>query len=166
MDMAEKEAPKEKKEAPKKVQNIVRFGETNVDGTKKVSLALRQIRGLSYSFANAVSSVSGLGNKVFGDLTEDEMSRLEDIINNPGKHNVPKWLLNRRNDPETGKDTHLTTSQLEFTSKMDINRMKRIKSYRGVRHIQNLPVRGQRTRGSFRKGKVVGVSKKKAREAK
>jgi small subunit ribosomal protein S13 len=46
---------------------------------------------------------------------------------------------------------------------MDINELKRIKCYRGIRHAAKLPVRGQRTRGSFRTGKTVGVSRKKAR---
>ena len=39
--------------------------------------------------------------------------------------------------------------------------MKKIKSYRGVRHSQRQPVRGQRTRSHFRKGKSMGVSKAK-----
>ena len=158
---AGKPEPKEAKKE-KKTQNIIRFGETNLDGGKKVASALRQIDGVSFSFANAVSSISGLGDKAFGDLTEVELQKLEGIINEPQKHGIPAWLLNRRKDPESGADRHLTASQAEFVQKMDINRMKRIKSYKGVRHIYGLPVRGQRTRGSFRKGKVVGVSKKRA----
>ncbi len=159
-----KEEGQEKKEVhkAKKVQSIIRFGETNLDGSKKVRHALRQVKGISFAFSNAVCHVSGLGDKVFSDLSDQEMSKLEEIITNPLKHNMPKWMVNRRMDPESGVDRHLTTSQLDFNSNMDINRMKRIKSYKGVRHIFKLPVRGQRTRGSFRKGKVVGVSKKKA----
>ena len=62
---------------------------------------------------------------------------------------------------ETGNDGHLLTSDLDFTKDNDIKRMRKIKSYRGNRHTRGLPVRGQRTRGSFRKGKTVGVSKRK-----
>ena len=42
--------------------------------------------------------------------------------------------------------------------------MKKIKSYRGIRHMFGLPVRGQRTRSNFRpnKGKVQGVKRGKA----
>lgn len=40
-----------------------------------------------------------------------------------------------------------------------------MRAYRGVRHQHGLPVRGQRTRGSFRKNKTVGVQKKKAMAA-
>ncbi len=47
--------------------------------------------------------------------------------------------------------------------------MKKIKSYKGVRHMFGLTVRGQRTRSNFRKnkGKVrLGVTRKKAEPAK
>jgi small subunit ribosomal protein S13 len=156
-----KKAEEEKKAKPeKKVQNIIRLGETNLDGTKKVASAIRDIRGVSFSLANAIAHVSGFGEKIVGDLSESEFSRIEDIINNPEKYQIPLWLCNRRKDPETGEDRHLTTSQLEFAQKMDIVRERKMKSYRGVRHSLGLPVRGQRTRGSFRKGKVVGVSRK------
>jgi len=44
----------------------------------------------------------------------------------------------------------------------DIKRFRKMKSYRGLRHANKLPVRGQRTRSNFRaKGKTVGVRKKK-----
>jgi small subunit ribosomal protein S13 len=45
--------------------------------------------------------------------------------------------------------------------------MKKMKSYRGVRHIFNLPVRGQRTKSNFRKnkGKVTGVKRKAGMKA-
>ena len=50
---------------------------------------------------------------------------------------------------------------------MDIDKLKKIRCYRGVRHMQGLPVRGQRTRSSFRKsGKTVGVSREKAARTK
>jgi small subunit ribosomal protein S13 len=75
-------------------------------------------------------------------------------------------MLNRKRDPVTGEDKHLAVSELELTHKMDIDLMRKLKSYKGVRHSIGLPVRGQRTRGSFRKGKTVGVSKKKAAPAK
>jgi small subunit ribosomal protein S13 len=143
-------------------KQIVRLAETNLDGGKPVRAAIRSIRGVSFMLSNAISSVSGLGDRKLADLSDGELKNLEDIILNPGKHGIPAWLYNRRSDPSSGKDSHLSVSTLDFTSKMDIDQMKKIKSYRGIRHIHHLPVRGQRTRGSFRKGKTVGVSKKKA----
>jgi small subunit ribosomal protein S13 len=154
-----------KKEADDKgLKNIVRVLETNLDGSKPVGLAIGRIKGVSFMLANAISLKFGASGKKVGDLSEDEIKKLEDIIGSPQKHGIPSWMMNRRGDPELGEDRHLTVSTLDFTRTMDINEMKKKKSYRGVRHIQNLPVRGQRTRGSFRRGKVVGVSKKKARQ--
>lgn len=155
----EKGRPQEEK-GERKVQNIIRLGETNLDGTKSVKSAILGVKGVSFAFANAIAKVSGFRDKKVGDLSEDELKKLEGMINHPEKHQIPLWLCNRRKDPETGENKHLSVSQLELTQKMDIGREKKVKSYRGMRHIMDLPVRGQRTRGSFRKGKVVGVSKK------
>ena len=47
----------------------------------------------------------------------------------------------------------------------DINVMKKIRSYRGIRHERGLPVRGQRTRAHGRVGLALGVSRREAREA-
>ncbi len=160
--------PEVKGEAEKKerrIQDIIRLVETNLDGGKPVRVAIRRIRGISFMFSNAVSTISGFGDKRLGELSEQEMQRLEEIIMNPDKFGIPAWLYNRKRDPITGKDKHLAVSKLELTQRMDINEMKKMKSYRGVRHILGLPVRGQRT-GSARGGRTVGVSKKKQQPAK
>lgn len=47
----------------------------------------------------------------------------------------------------------------------DIRRLKKIRSYRGLRHATGQPTRGQRTKSHFRahgKKKAVGVQKKKS----
>ena len=75
---------------------------------------------------------------------------------------LPKWMRNRKKDYLTGKDIHLIGTDLDLSQREDIKRQKIIKSYRGVRHSAGLPVRGQRTRTSFRKGATVGVVRKKA----
>ncbi|MCD6591345.1 MAG: 30S ribosomal protein S13 [Candidatus Aenigmarchaeota archaeon] len=161
MPKTDKEKPSPDIKHGKEKKSIIRLGESNLDGNKRVSVALRGIKGVSFSFANAVAYVSGLGNKRLGELSDEEIAKIEDIINNPSKHGIPSWLYNRRKDFETGENKHLTGSQLEITKKLDIDREKKLRSYRGVRHSLGLPVRGQRTRGSFRKGRTVGVSRKK-----
>jgi small subunit ribosomal protein S13 len=156
----------EVKEKPRsRIQDIVRLAETNLDGGKPVRVAIRSIRGVSFMMGNAVSKISGFGDRKLGELSEQELKRLEEMIMNPGDFGIPHWLCNRRRDPVTGKNSHLTVSRLELTQKTDINEMKKLKSYRGVRHIIGLPVRGQRT-GAGRGGKTVGVSKKKQQPAK
>ena len=143
------------------VQKIVRLAETNVDGTKMVEFSLRKVRGISVMLGNALAEKSGFKGRLLGSLSESELSSLEKMIAHPGSVGIPDWMLNRRRDPETGENRHIVASTLELTTKSDVNEMKKLKSYRGVRHIQKLPVRGQRTRGSFRKGKTMGVKRKK-----
>lgn len=160
----------DEKDRPKKGEiravEIVRLAETNLDGGKRVIEGIRSIRGVSFMMSNAISRVSGLGNKKISELSEQEKERLEDMIMHPEKHPIPSWMYNRKKDPDTGEDKHLAVSELEFTQKMDIDLMRKLKTYKGVRHSAGLPVRGQRTRGSFRKGKTVGVSKRKEQPGK
>jgi small subunit ribosomal protein S13 len=90
------------------------------------------------------------------------MQKLEQVIKNPSNFGIPGWALNRRRDPEHGKDVHLTEVDLDMQKKFDVQRYIDLKSYRGFRHMFGLPVRGQHTRSSFRKGRVVGVIRKSA----
>jgi len=154
-----KEQPKAAPEK-KKISKIIRLVETNLDGDRPVKIAIRNIKGVSFMLSNAVNSVSGLGDKKLGDLSEEELKKLEDIITHPEKYNIPAWLYNRKLDPDTGENSHLTVSKLIFAKNMDINKMKKLKIYKGIRHQAKLPVRGQRTKGSFRKGTIVGVKRK------
>ena len=154
------EKPKPEQAEKKKIINIIRLVETNVDGDKPVSIAIRSIKGISFMLGNAIASVSGFGAKKVGELSEEEMGKLEYIILNPEKYNIPAWLYNRKADPETGQDRHLSVSRLELAQKLDINKMKKLRTYKGIRHGFGLPVRGQRTRSSFRKGGIVGVKRK------
>lgn len=153
---------KRQEKAMKGMKQIMRLAETNVDGSLPVRKSILKIRGVGYMMANAISHVSGFGDKILAELSEKDQKTLEDMILNPHKHNIPSWMYNRRKDPATGEDKHIAVSTLQLAKKMDIDGMKKIRSYKGVRHSHGLPVRGQRTRSSFRKGKTVGVSKKKA----
>ncbi len=141
-------------------EDIIRFVETSLDGSKPVGEAIRQIKGVSFMFSNAVVKASGYGNRKLSELDEKELENLEDVVVHPEKHGIPEWLYNRRREPFTNQNKHLTVSQLDFAKRNDINEMKKIKSYKGVRHMAGLPVRGQRTRGSFRTGTTVGVKRK------
>lgn len=161
-DKGKKPQEEAKKEA--RVKDIIRLVETNLDGGKKVRVAIRKIRGVSFMFSNAVAKNIDFADKKLGELSEQEMQKLEEVIMNPERFGIPSWLYNRRKDPATGKDSHLSVSRLELTQKMDINEMKKMKSYRGVRHILGLRVRGQRT--SSGGGKAVGVIRKKEMPAK
>jgi small subunit ribosomal protein S13 len=142
-------------------RHILRITDTDVDGTLKAPYALRKIKGISLNLANAILKKAGINPDIrAGFLTEAEVEKIEEIINEPTKFGLPAWLLNRRKDLETGKDTHLISADLVLRTKMDIEQMKELKSWRGYRHSYGLKVRGQRTRTTGRKGKALGVKKK------
>ena len=95
-----------------------------------------------------------------GFLAEAEVERLEEMVKDPAKSGLPAWILNRRKEVDSGKDTHLISSELVLKTKTDIEKMKEIKSWRGYRHAYGLKVRGQRTKTTGRAGKALGVKKK------
>ncbi len=143
-------------------ENIVRVMNTDLDGDKNIVYALTNIKGISYNLSKAIIYSSKVDQeKKLKDLDEKETKELEKIIQNPEASNIPTWLLNRNRDNATGKDMHITGTDITMTTREDINRLRKIRSYRGIRHELGLPTRGQRTRSSFRKGKKVGVVKKK-----
>jgi small subunit ribosomal protein S13 len=147
-------------------RHIVRVVNTDLKGEKKVGMAIQKIKGVSCMFSNFICYSAKVDPKtITGKLTGDEISRLEDVMRNPAKYNCPSWMMNRRKDSETGQDMHIITTDWDITIDNDIKKMKKIRSYRGVRHMIGQPVRGQRTKSNFRKNKgklSLGVVKKKA----
>jgi len=142
-------------------RHILRIIDADVDGTLKAPHALRRVKGISLSLANAILIKAGVNPDTrAGFLTEAEVDKIEEIIKEPAKFGLPNWLLNRRKDAETGKDMHLISADLALRTKMDIEQMKNIKSWRGYRHAYGLKVRGQRTKTTGRSGKALGVKKK------
>lgn len=145
-------------------RHLVRVASTDLVGSKQILYALTKIKGVSVMYSNALLSVSGIPkDKKAGVLTDSEVSKLNEILENPLKFKIPEWMFNRRKDYETGDDVHIITSDLTFTKDNDIKRLKKTKSNRGMRHAWGLPLRGQRTKSNFRKskGKVASVKRKK-----
>ncbi|MGA9387404.1 MAG: 30S ribosomal protein S13 [Candidatus Bathyarchaeia archaeon] len=142
-------------------RHILRIVDVDVDGTLKAAYALAKVKGISLNLANAMLRVGKIDpDKRAGFLTEAEIERIKDLVKDPTKHELPLWLFNRRKDAESGKDLHLTSADLVLRTKMDIEQMKNIKSWRGYRHAYGLKVRGQRTKTTGRAGKALGVKKK------
>ncbi len=143
-------------------EEIVRIAGTDLNGNRYVYMGLMDLKGVGYNLGMAIVRALGIDqNKRLKDLSEEEIKKLEDAVKNPAKYGIPSWMLNRRKDYETGKDLHLVGVDLELKIKEDIARLRKIRAYRGIRHELGLPVRGQRTRSSFRKGMTVGVVRKK-----
>lgn len=148
------------KMAEQEFRYLVRVASTDLDGNKALSYALCKITGVSLMFANAICRIAGLDpNQKTGYMSDEDAEKLTATMKDTSK--FPKWLLNRNNDPESGNDMHLIASDLVFTQENDIKRLKMIKSYRGLRHQWQLPVRGQRTKSNFRRTKTANSRKKK-----
>ncbi|RLF91596.1 30S ribosomal protein S13 [Thermococci archaeon] len=144
------------------IKYIVRIAGTDLDGTKKVELALTGVKGIGRRLARAISLDLGIDpSKKLGELSEEEIEKIENAIGDLRRTTVPKWMFNRKKDYEEGVDKHLIGSDLVMQIREDVNRLKRIRSYRGIRHELGLPLRGQRTRANFRRGPVIGVRRRK-----
>ena len=142
-------------------RHILRILGSDVAGTLKTVYALTEVKGISISLSNAILRKANVNPDVrVGFLTESDIDKIEEIIEDPSKHNLPVWLFNRRKDTETGKDIHLTSADLVLKTKTDIEQAKEIRSWRGYRHAYSLKVRGQHTKTTGRAGKALGVKKK------
>jgi small subunit ribosomal protein S13 len=141
-------------------ENLVRILGNDIHGELNMLIGLRQIKGIGYMFANSMLQVLKINpHQKVGNLTTEQISSIEKIIQDPKAAEFPIWFLNRRQDIETGEDLHFVTSDIAFNIRNDIEREKNLFSWRGYRHMYGLKVRGQRTRCTGRKGGAVGVAK-------
>ena len=145
-----------------KYYSIIRILQTDIPGNKKLLVGLTYIKGISWAVSNAILKILNKDpDKKVAELEKNEIQEIEDFLKNP---KLPKFLVNRRKDFDIGEDKHLLTTNLDIKKEFDIRRLKKIRSYRGLRHAFNHPTRGQRTRSHFRtkgKKKSVGVQRKK-----
>ena len=143
-------------------REVVRLLGTNLDGTKKVAYALKGIKGVGINLAHVVVRVAGIDeSKRLGQLSDAELKKIEDVLLNPLSYGIPHWMLNRQKDPKTGKHLHLLGPDLDLAVRQDIELMKEIGSWKGLRHSLGLKVRGQKTRTTGRKGRTVGVVRRR-----
>jgi small subunit ribosomal protein S13 len=104
------------------------FG-VNIPDNKRIEIALTYIYGVGRSVSNkALAATKVDGNKRAKDLTADEILHIQN------------WL--EKSFPVEG--------ELRQRIKTNINRLKELQTYRGIRHMRRLPVRGQRTKTNSR----------------
>lgn len=148
---------------------IVRIVGKDLDGSQPVYKALTGIKGINHRMGRIIAYAFEKESKIpfderLGNVDEKFYKILEEIILSPEKFGIPIWVYNRQKDFESGKSEFKVMAELDLAKRRDLMRLQKIKSYRGIRHALNLPVRGQRTRSSFRKkGATVGVLKKEAK---
>ncbi|TFF91504.1 30S ribosomal protein S13 [Candidatus Thorarchaeota archaeon] len=143
-------------------RHIVRVAGRDIDGQEDLIQGLSRIKGVGLRISRAIVSQLGLDPRSrLGYLDEKTIDKIEEMLHDPVDNGFPFWYVNRQRDRRSGKMVHLTGSDLEFTHQNDIERLKRIRAWRGIRHSLGLKVRGQHTRTTGRSGMSVGVSRKK-----
>lgn len=110
---------------------------------KKIDFALTLIYGIGWARANEILKRTNIDkNKKVKELTESEIKKITEFI----------------------EKNYKVEGDLREEISENIKRLKEISCYRGIRHIKNLPVRGQRTRSNARtkrgKRKTVGALRK------
>lgn len=125
---------------------MARIGGIDLPNNKRIEIALRYIYGIGPTRANKILKNTKINPNVRAkDLTEEQASQLNKAI---VEMSVP------------------TEGELKRIIHQNVRRLQEIKCYRGIRHKNGLPVRGQRTRTNARtrkgKRKTVGGIKKKA----
>jgi len=137
---------------------FVRIGQTDLDGTKSVERSLSEMSGIGRRTARIIADKADVDRTAtFGRLEDDDIERVVDHVEGYADE-VPDWLANRRKDFYSGDTTHEVGNDLELTRQHDVNRMKMIDSYKGVRHKRGQKVRGQRTKSTGRTEGTIGVN--------
>lgn len=156
-----KEKPKKKVDRGPDFKYIVRLSNSDINGEKSFIYGLTSVKGIGLHMATFIAEKTGFDkNKKIGDLTDQQIEKIQEAINSINE-NAPYWMLNHRKEYDTGNNIHLIGTEIDTRLRDEINIMKKIRSYRGIRHERGLKVRGQRTGSNGRKGLALGVSKKK-----
>ncbi|KJE94571.1 ribosomal protein S18 [Capsaspora owczarzaki ATCC 30864] len=147
---------------PEKFTHILRMLNTNIDGKVKIPFALTKIKGVGRRYSNLVCKKADIDlKKRAGEVNEAEVERLLSILQNPRSYKIPDWFLNRQKDIVDGKTSQVLSNGLDNKLREDIERLKKIRAHRGLRHYWGVRVRGQHTKTTGRHGRTVGVGAKK-----
>lgn len=149
--------------------SIVRIAGRDINGSYRLANALLRIKGINHNLAKAIETIAekrfGIASSTaIGSLGDEKLAEVEEIIKDPAKFGVPVYMLNRRKDPNTGRNMHVVGTDLIVQTKQDIDEMVKRQTWTGFRHQYGQKVRGQRTRSTGRTGATVGVTKKKIQE--
>lgn len=118
---------------------MARISGVTIPSEKQIWVALTYVYGIGPAISRQVLAQAKIGETVrVKDLNDTEIARIQDIISSD----------------------HLVEGELQRVVSGNIKRLKDIGSYRGLRHKNNLPSRGQRTRTNARtrRGKKLTVS--------
>ena len=140
------------------IRYFVRIGQTDLDGTKSVERSLTDLQGIGRRAARIIADKADVDRTdTFGALGDEKIDEVVELVEGFAEE-APEWLANHRNDFFSGETTHEIGNDFGLTRRQDINRMKMIDSYKGVRHKRGQKVRGQRTKSTGRTEGTIGVN--------
>ncbi|MDD1704572.1 MAG: 30S ribosomal protein S13 [Methanoregula sp.] len=144
------------------IRYFVRVGTTDLDGTKSVRVALTGITGVGRHTSMIISRMADVDElALLGKLDEASVNRIRAAVEAYASK-IPMWMANRPKDIYTGETKHLFGGDIALTRDEDVNLMRKIRCYKGIRHETGQKVRGQRTKSTGRTGTTVGVKRKTA----
>merc|ERR1711957_798960 len=103
---------------------ILRIFNSNIDGKQKIPFAIRRIRGIGRRLSTVITQRAG-------DLTDENMEKIIDIVSKPLEYEIPSWFLNRRKDPKDGTNSQQTTNNWDTKLREDLEKMKKMKLHKG-----------------------------------
>ncbi|MDD3646660.1 MAG: 30S ribosomal protein S13 [Candidatus Gracilibacteria bacterium] len=121
---------------------MARIAGVNLPNGKHVEIALTYIYGVGRAVSNQILAKVGIEKtRKIETLSEEELDKIRDVI----------------------KEAHLVEGDLRREVAGNIKRLQEIRCYRGIRHKNRLPVRGQstKTNARTRKGKSTAIAGKK-----
>merc|ERR1719301_401362 len=128
--------------APADFQHIFPMCNTNIDGRQRVQYAITSIKGIGRRSANLILKKCDVDtNKRAGELTPEEINKIVAVVSNPTQFRIPEWFLNRQKDIKDGKTSQVFANQVHTSLRNDIERMKKIRLHRGLRHYWGIVVR-------------------------
>eukprot|EP00049_Salpingoeca_infusionum_P016914 m.351159 g.351159 ORF g.351159 m.351159 type:complete len:152 (-) comp16183_c0_seq1:146-601(-) len=146
---------------PENFQHILRVLNTNLAGEQNIRYAMTSIKGVGRRYADICLKKAEVNQKKrAGELTDEEVTRVINIMQNPLQYKIPKWFLNRQKDIKNGTYSQILANDMTTKMREDFERMKKMRLHRGIRHYWGVRVRGQHTKTTGRGGKTVGVAKK------
>mmetsp|Transcript_54565 Transcript_54565/g.45945 ORF Transcript_54565/g.45945 Transcript_54565/m.45945 type:complete len:139 (-) Transcript_54565:74-490(-) len=135
---------------------------TNIDGRLQLPYAMCGVKGVGRRLGYLMCRILDMDvHRKAGDLDEAERERVRQFVLDPASHGVPVWFLNRQRDITEGTNIQVTSTMIDTYLRQDLERWKKIRSNRGLRHYWRIRVRGQKTCATGRRGATMGVTKKK-----
>ena len=164
-----KKSKSKKKTEEDGIRGIVRIAGKDASGYLTVPWALKRVRGIGINLAKVLSfrihEKFGIApNTKVGELSDEQIEEIDKFLFNLDDSEIPSFMLNRQKDPVDGKTHHVIMNDLVFSLREDIEREKKLFTWRGFRHMYGQKVRGQRTKNTGRRGTALGVVRKSQRK--